>query len=146
MRGTQANSKVTFGLIGTGNRGSYDASIVNADPPYGVDTRFETIELLEPEKPVVRAFKPGMPIALSASVIAATASLSAASGARLKLIVADGNCSWWAITSGAVVYWKRAKAPSGICGFPVVEMTGGVTTLVVSEVLAGGAALPEPGT
>lgn len=32
VRGTQANSKVTFGLIGTGNRGSYDASIVNADP------------------------------------------------------------------------------------------------------------------
>jgi myo-inositol 2-dehydrogenase / D-chiro-inositol 1-dehydrogenase len=32
VRGSQANSKVTFGLIGTGNRGSYDASIVNADP------------------------------------------------------------------------------------------------------------------
>jgi predicted dehydrogenase len=32
VRGTQANSKVTFGLIGAGNRGSYDASIVNADP------------------------------------------------------------------------------------------------------------------
>jgi len=32
VRGTQANSKVTFGLIGTGNRGSYDASIANADP------------------------------------------------------------------------------------------------------------------
>ena len=44
------------------------AAIVNADPPYGVDTRFETIELLEPEKPVVRAFKPGMPIARQARV------------------------------------------------------------------------------
>jgi len=32
VRGTQANSKVTFGLIGAGNRGSYDASIVQADP------------------------------------------------------------------------------------------------------------------
>ena len=32
VRGTQANSKVTFGLIGTGNRGSYDASIANTDP------------------------------------------------------------------------------------------------------------------
>ena len=31
------------------------AAIVNANPPYGVDTRFETIELLEPEKAVVRA-------------------------------------------------------------------------------------------
>lgn len=28
----QANSKLAVGLIGTGNRGSYDASIVNADP------------------------------------------------------------------------------------------------------------------
>ena len=32
VRGYQANSKISVGLIGTGNRGSYDASIVNADP------------------------------------------------------------------------------------------------------------------
>jgi len=32
VRGTQANSKVRFGLIGAGNRGSYDASIAHADP------------------------------------------------------------------------------------------------------------------
>ncbi len=32
VRGYQANSKVSVGLIGTGGRGSYDASIVNADP------------------------------------------------------------------------------------------------------------------
>src|ERR1700733_6064274 len=44
------------------------AAIVNADPPYGVDTRFETIELLEPAKKVVRSFKPGMPIARNARV------------------------------------------------------------------------------
>lgn len=44
------------------------AAIVSADPPYGADTRFEIIELLEPEKSVVRAFKPGMPIARSARV------------------------------------------------------------------------------
>ncbi|MBI5131070.1 MAG: primary-amine oxidase [Rhodopseudomonas palustris] len=44
------------------------AAIVNADPPYGTDTRFETIELLEPDKAVVRAFKPGMPIARNARV------------------------------------------------------------------------------
>ena len=32
VRGYQANSKISVGLIGTGGRGSYDASIVNADP------------------------------------------------------------------------------------------------------------------
>lgn len=32
VRGYQANSKVSVGLIGSGGRGSYDASIVNADP------------------------------------------------------------------------------------------------------------------
>jgi myo-inositol 2-dehydrogenase/D-chiro-inositol 1-dehydrogenase len=32
VRGSQANSKIAVGLIGTGNRGSYDASIVQADP------------------------------------------------------------------------------------------------------------------
>jgi myo-inositol 2-dehydrogenase/D-chiro-inositol 1-dehydrogenase len=32
VRGSQANSKISVGLIGTGNRGSYDAGIVNADP------------------------------------------------------------------------------------------------------------------
>lgn len=32
VRGSQANSKVSVGLIGTGNRGSYDGSIVHADP------------------------------------------------------------------------------------------------------------------
>jgi myo-inositol 2-dehydrogenase / D-chiro-inositol 1-dehydrogenase len=32
VRGTQANSSVSVGLVGSGNRGSYDASIVHADP------------------------------------------------------------------------------------------------------------------
>ncbi len=32
VRGSQANSKISVGLIGAGNRGSYDASIVHADP------------------------------------------------------------------------------------------------------------------
>jgi len=32
VRGTQANSKISVGLIGTGNRGLYDASIIHADP------------------------------------------------------------------------------------------------------------------
>ena len=30
--GSQANSKISVGLIGTGNRGTHDAGIVNADP------------------------------------------------------------------------------------------------------------------
>ena len=61
-----------------------------------------------------------MPMSRSAAVIAATASLSAASGARLKLIVTAGNCSWCAMTSGAVAYSKRAKAQSGTCVAPAV--------------------------
>lgn len=32
VRGSQANSKISVGLIGSGGRGSYDATIVNADP------------------------------------------------------------------------------------------------------------------
>lgn len=32
VKGYQANSKVSVGLIGSGNRGSYDASIVHGDP------------------------------------------------------------------------------------------------------------------
>jgi len=32
VRGTQANSRISVGLIGSGNRGTYDAGIVNADP------------------------------------------------------------------------------------------------------------------
>ncbi|QDP25388.1 primary-amine oxidase [Bradyrhizobium cosmicum] len=44
------------------------AAIVNRNPPYGTDTRFETIELCEPEKSVVRNFKPGMPISRRARV------------------------------------------------------------------------------
>ena len=32
VRGSQANSKISVGLIGSGNRGAYDGSIVHADP------------------------------------------------------------------------------------------------------------------
>ncbi len=32
VRGAQANSQISIGLIGCGNRGSYDASIAHADP------------------------------------------------------------------------------------------------------------------
>ena len=44
------------------------AAIVRKHPPYGNDTRFETIELMEPDKATVRAFSPGSPIARKARV------------------------------------------------------------------------------
>jgi primary-amine oxidase len=44
------------------------AQIVRDDPPYGRSTRFETIELFEPEKSVVKAFQPGAPISRRARV------------------------------------------------------------------------------
>ena len=43
-------------------------AIVQENAPYGADTRFETIELLEPEKQAVRAFKPGAAIDRNARV------------------------------------------------------------------------------
>ena len=51
-----------------------------------------------------------MPIARSADAMMLTASPSAAPGARLKLSVTEGNCSWCAIASGAVVRIISAKA------------------------------------
>src|SRR4051812_36955166 len=59
---------------------------------------------------------------------AATASLSADPRGRLKLIVTDGNCSWWASASGAEMCSKRAKVESGTWLLPV-------TVLGVAEVL-----------
>jgi primary-amine oxidase len=44
------------------------AAIVRRDAPYGDETRFETIELFEPEKSVVRDFQPGTPISRQARV------------------------------------------------------------------------------
>jgi primary-amine oxidase len=44
------------------------AMIVRKDAAYGDDTRFETMELFEPAKQVVRDFKPGMPITRQARV------------------------------------------------------------------------------
>src|SRR5271155_2404658 len=44
------------------------AAIVNRDPPYGKDTRFETMELCEPEKSVARGFILGSPIRRQARV------------------------------------------------------------------------------
>jgi predicted dehydrogenase len=61
VRGSQANSKISVGLVGVGNRGSYDASIVNADPRARVtalcdlfDDRIEMgIQKIKAEKPTI---------------------------------------------------------------------------------------------
>jgi len=61
VRGSQASSKISVGLIGSGNRGSYDASIVNADPRARVtalcdlfDDRIETaIQRIKAEQPAI---------------------------------------------------------------------------------------------
>jgi len=61
VRGSQANSKITVGLIGTGGRGSYDAGIFNADPRARVtalcdlfDDRIEiATQKIKVEKPAV---------------------------------------------------------------------------------------------
>src|SRR5215475_2727351 len=76
-----------------------------------------------------------MPISRSAALIAVTASLSAARGARLKLMVTDGNCSWCAITNGAVVGSKRATADSGTCGAPLAATPVAPATPVVPGIV-----------
>ncbi|HZT30505.1 MAG TPA: Gfo/Idh/MocA family oxidoreductase [Bryobacteraceae bacterium] len=61
VRGSQANSKITVGLIGVGGRGSYDAGIFQADPRARVtalcdlfDDRIETgIQKIKLQKPAV---------------------------------------------------------------------------------------------
>src|SRR5258708_2148868 len=77
----------------------------------------------------------GMPMARCASVIAATASLSAEPRGRLKLMVTEGNCSWCASISGAEMCSKRAKVESGTWLLPV-------TVFGVAEVLETTAAVP----
>ena len=47
--------------------------------------------------------------------ISATASLSAAPGAKLKDSVTAGNWPWWLMVSGATVLVKRATVLSGTC-------------------------------
>jgi primary-amine oxidase len=44
------------------------SEIVKRDPPFGANTRFETIELMEPDKETVRTFKPGTLIPRAARV------------------------------------------------------------------------------
>ena len=63
-----------------------------------------------------------MPISRLAAEMAETASLSAAPGARLKLMVTEGNCSWWLMESGAVRRSMVATALSGTCA-PLLDGT-----------------------
>src|SRR5579862_7832360 len=61
VRGSQANSKISVGLIGVGGRGSFDAGIFNADPRARVtalcdlfDDRIEVgTQKIKIEKPAV---------------------------------------------------------------------------------------------
>src|SRR6476469_3394384 len=74
----------------------------------------------------------GMPISRSTDWMSLTASDSAYPGARSKLMVTEGNCSWCAMASGAEVGTKRAKAASGTCVLLVTALgVGGVLVLVL---------------
>lgn len=61
VRGSQANSRISVGLIGTGGRGTYDAGIIHADPRARItalcdlfDDRIERgIQKLKLDKPAV---------------------------------------------------------------------------------------------
>ena len=76
----------------------------------------------------------GKPMMFFASVIAAVTSLSALPGARSKLMVTEGNCSWCAIASGAVVVMKLAKVDSGTCALPVTAFGVAVVLVLVVAV------------
>ena len=59
VRGYQANSKISVGLIGTGNRGSYDAGIVNADPRARVTALCDLFDdRIEKATATIKAVKP----------------------------------------------------------------------------------------
>src|SRR3954470_1872741 len=77
----------------------------------------------------------GIPMVRCASVIAATASLSAEPRGKLKLMVTEGNCSWCASISGAEMCSNRAKVDSGTWLLPVTEF--GVAEVLVLVVPAG---------
>lgn len=65
------------------------AEAVRAVSPYGADTRFETVELMEPEKAAVRAFKAGEPIARVARVNVFSA--TAVGVTRMTVSLDDGR-------------------------------------------------------
>ncbi|MGH9633158.1 MAG: Gfo/Idh/MocA family protein [Bryobacteraceae bacterium] len=61
VRGSQANSKITVGLIGSGNRGSYDASIVHADPRAEITALCDLYDdRIEMAKQKIRVEKPAI--------------------------------------------------------------------------------------
>ena len=59
--------------------------------------------------------EPGMSMVFSAAPTAMMASSSDCPPARSKLIVLEGNCSWWLTESGAVVRRISEMATSGTC-------------------------------
>src|SRR5258707_15631859 len=61
VRGFQANSKVSVGLIGTGGRGSYDATISNADPRARVTALCDLFDdRIESNAPKIKVTKPAV--------------------------------------------------------------------------------------
>ncbi len=59
VRGSQANSKISVGLIGSGNRGSYDAGIVHADPRASITALCDAFpDRLETAKTKIRVENP----------------------------------------------------------------------------------------
>ena len=59
VRSYQANSKIAVGLIGSGNRGSYDAGIVNADPRAQVTALCDLFDdRIERATATIKAVKP----------------------------------------------------------------------------------------
>ena len=61
-------------------------------------------------------------------------------------MVTAGNCSWWEITSGAVVYLNCAMVLSGTCVAPSVVSSWVGSRRAVNEVWAAAAWVPEAGT
>jgi hypothetical protein len=59
VRGSQANSRISVGLIGSGGRGSYDASIVHADPRAAITALCDKFDdRLEKAKATIKVSNP----------------------------------------------------------------------------------------
>ena len=74
----------------------------------------------------------GRPMSRSACCTAATALPREAPARTSKLMVTEGNCDWWVITSGAVRRTRWATASNGTCA----------TVFVVATVLVAICAAP----
>src|SRR6185437_7776216 len=87
-----------------------------------------------PWKPALRL--PGGWRSRCAPSIAVMASPSEAPWARLNDTVTDGNCPWWLMTSGSVVFFVRENALSGTALLVielVVSATGGAALAALAE-------------